>query len=131
MAGVSGRPESRSQARTVSPWLARATASTRAAGRVERLAPSGEDGVEQLLRVLLDGAGLGMRGVDGDLGEADHSTVVDDDRLRSRRPLVDRQDPHVGILSSQPALRQDQRTAGVGRYEMTPQEDRADELNAG
>ena len=92
-AGVSGRPVSRSQARTVSPWLARATAATGNA-RLRQGFPAGADhGVEQRLRVLLDAAAGQILRPHRDLGDRqDLPGLVDDDGLCARSALVDRQE---------------------------------------
>src|SRR4051795_4970918 len=66
------------------------------AGRLERGAAGGDDGVEQLLRVLLDrpaGAGLRMH---RRAALAEHAAALgDDQRLRRGGALVDREDVHA------------------------------------
>ena len=63
IAGDSGRPVPRSQASTVSPWLARATAATGTPACATAPRPALTHRVQQCVRVLLDpAAGAGTRG---------------------------------------------------------------------
>ncbi len=95
MAVLRGRPVSRSQASTVSPWLAKPTAATpppaRATASPSRLA----DRVPQLLGVLFDTAPRHRPWRHGGLDRGhDVAVLAEDDRLGGRGPLVDGQDPH-------------------------------------
>ena len=95
--GLSGLPLPRSQARTVSPWLARPTASTGSPRGGQRRAPGLEHGGEQLLRILLDGAARAVRRPDAapSAARARRAQGDDDQRLRAGGALVDRQDDTV------------------------------------
>ena len=96
MALQSGRPLARSQATTVSPWLASATASA-PASRAE-----GEevgDIAQQLARVVLDPARRGQDlAVAAGAEQAVAAVVLDEEGLGRGRALVDRDDAHAVSL---------------------------------
>ena len=95
IAGDSGLPVPRSQASTVSPWLASATACAGAPAAASAWRPAASDRIEQLLRVGLHPVRAHAAGADGDLAAAEHlGARPDEQRLGRRRALVDGEDIH-------------------------------------
>ncbi len=95
IARLSGFPVARSQASTVSPWLASATACAGTPGGGQGLRARADDGAPQLFRVGLHAVAVDGRGAHRDLSPAqDRVTGADQQRLRRRRALVDGEDVH-------------------------------------
>ena len=93
IAVLSGRPVARSQASTVSPWLASATASAAAPAVARAFDAGGEHRPEQFLRVGLGAPVRGAADGHGDFGAAEDLVAgPDQQRLRRGRALVDRED---------------------------------------
>ena len=66
----------------------------------QRRTGGGEHALPQLLGVELDTAVGTGNDVDRHLGKCHHLAVVEHDRLRGRRPLIDREHGHAGSVRS-------------------------------
>ena len=92
---LSGFPVALSQASTVSPWLASATACAGARAADSARSPALSDGAPQLFRVGLHAVAVDGRGAHRDLRPAEDLVAgADQQRLRRRRALVDGEDVH-------------------------------------
>ena len=92
---LSGFPVALSQARTVSPWLASATACSRGAGGGQGLRARADDRAPQLFRVGLHAVAADGGGAHRDLRPAEHLVAgANKQGLRRRRALVDGEDVH-------------------------------------
>ena len=91
-AGLSGSPEPRSHASTVSPWFASPTASTGSPAAASAARPAVDDRGKQVAGVLLDHPVVAVRRAHVDLRGPEHlARRRDHERLRAGRALVDRE----------------------------------------